>query len=799
MPSFVSGVAKLAAPVDRVKNRLEQLDEEEDDGVVLKLTQKEYTAHIEKRRAELIEAWDGDKRVKALKTAIKCAKLLGDTAQVVAFYPSKWVLITEILDAFGLLVFERLKARSAVTLDDGTSVPLKDNFRAEDVADHAQETCRNWFFKIASIRELLPRLYMEMALLASYRFIENDVWPQVLLRLMRMVRGIGDPLVAAYTRAYLARKGLEVLRGKGVVAPPYLAEGLKDWLATERLLPAQPNLPLPLPRYLELYAPALDWLLECLAWRGDQRLLDSLLAQAQPASALVLQALLGAFPPRLVAANALRLVQAVQGCEGADRLSLYRTLGVHVALAAPRPEEKVALLNAVWGEVAGAQDVGAYLRVAEVWIAYPLAHLTLREVDILLRDLLAHVTPEQRYLEPQHQAVLASVVHKLLGEARVPFRALLGLKHLLPLLDLFRGDTQTEVNKLLLHAFVRAQEPVRDEATREALFSVARTVHDSMHALSFSDERREIGALLAAFMRLLDFGRDFERHLAFLADARRALADLDAVRAELVRQACALVVRTVKRVGGAPSKETAAFVRACLAFVYITLPALEDALERLALTVHAAEVALLGQSVSQAEALLKAAIQLVAEVPRQVLQRDGRAQSTAPELLGQVQLLCALLVAVPGHPERGALYLLEPLLTVLKDYEWEPRSTLRAQALLPLLRLGAALSVRTPPYAYARIESNLELFGYTLAYRAQLERFNKDLAAALDAELERLQQYQDAITQAQIAAFVLDLGLALAPLTAPPARPALRSALLARLQALRARPEDLRLLERSYA
>lgn len=65
-----------------MKNRLEQLDEEEDDGVVLKLTQKDYTAHIEKRRTELIDAWEADKRVKALKTAIKCAKLLGDTAQV---------------------------------------------------------------------------------------------------------------------------------------------------------------------------------------------------------------------------------------------------------------------------------------------------------------------------------------------------------------------------------------------------------------------------------------------------------------------------------------------------------------------------------------------------------------------------------------------------------------------------------------------------------------------------------------------------------------------------------------------
>ena len=120
------------------------------------LGQPAQTVHA--MQQALVDAWNGDLKVQALRIAIKCVKLLGDVHTAPQLYPCVFVLVTDVLDCLGSLVFERIKARAR---EDENGVPratLDDAFTSRDVNIQAKETCRNWFYKTACIRELLPRM-----------------------------------------------------------------------------------------------------------------------------------------------------------------------------------------------------------------------------------------------------------------------------------------------------------------------------------------------------------------------------------------------------------------------------------------------------------------------------------------------------------------------------------------------------------------------------------------------------------------------------------------------------------------
>ena len=51
----------------------------------------------------------------------------------------------------------------------------EDSIDFSQIPDKVQETCRNWFLKSACIREVLPRIYLELCLVSSQKYMNRKV------------------------------------------------------------------------------------------------------------------------------------------------------------------------------------------------------------------------------------------------------------------------------------------------------------------------------------------------------------------------------------------------------------------------------------------------------------------------------------------------------------------------------------------------------------------------------------------------------------------------------------------------
>lgn len=59
--------------------------------------------------------------------------------------------------------------------DDGTHVMvLPEKFSCRLVRQDAKDTCTNWFYKIGAIPDLLPRIYLEMAIVRCMYFLQDE-------------------------------------------------------------------------------------------------------------------------------------------------------------------------------------------------------------------------------------------------------------------------------------------------------------------------------------------------------------------------------------------------------------------------------------------------------------------------------------------------------------------------------------------------------------------------------------------------------------------------------------------------
>ncbi|KAI1301607.1 hypothetical protein HDE_02842 [Halotydeus destructor] len=748
-----SSIVRNLQPVsmsEKVKNRLEQLDDFEEGSVreVKNLSQQEFVKHIEELSQSLKTSWDQDQRVKALKIAIQCSKMLSDVS-VIHFYPSKFVLVTDLLDNFGKMVYERIHLKA-----QGPQ------------GDSGLETCKNWLYKIASIRELLPRLYVETAVMKINSFLGNEPEKSMidnLMRLSKMIRGISNPVVAAFARAYICRVCTQTISYDTTVTQfnfkdfftvrsqfkSFLVENL---LVTQKVSNSD---------LYTILVPALDWQLSCLCSSSSDAVMNEILeyfrSNVDPTLdaglyALVLNSMLTKFRPPFIALK-LKLyfdmikLSHVNG--GMFPVSLLlQNLGIALSYSQDECKSlddgfKLIFLNDLWKIVAKLQ-LTEYIKCANIWIQFVVRHLSPNEVNILSKDIVKHVLKEKNSEENYPQ--LISIISKIASMNLEDFSTFLAMDNFLPLIDLLQKESaKVEACKIVVKEYLALIKDsdeitkVSDAVVINSLSQLCKSMHDSLNSLSLDDDVRQVSELINELLNLVVFS-DGEAHLNFFVEARASYSNLDNV--------IAMIVQLVNRLEMCSndsekksSRKKGSFVRACVAFNFITIPSLEDHVQRLQLYLLSAEVALSHGCLAQTDALLRTTIVLISQLPSHQKSSEGKANSLDTFFTSYVSNLLSFMLLVPDHPDQEPLYLYRGLYNSVIERKFE-NPDLRALLLLKFLAFLSAASQPSYPYHIANIDSNDTLYGGSETFLSVLKAFANQTLEHIIAHLTQLGEQQ---------------------------------------------------------
>jgi len=761
---FLEGTRQEAETEEQKrKQRVDALDDQkqEEDQFV---SQKELIRKLEQQNQRIAKAWTTEKRVLALKLAIQAAKELGKN-KVPQFYPSMYVLVADILDTFGDLVFERLRQKA------NSPNPIRQNFTKVDVGDDARETCYNWFYKIACIRELLPRLLIELSLFRCWRFLKDPQdFLDVLHRVHRTIRGIGDPLVAAFVRAYMVKKGRELCRDVEITDwKEILLEGFDDFMkaitheqkqewkytktVTSGMMEVGP--------YIDLFDPAIDWLFlnlrDCSGTEEAKKMMTTYREGWN--NTVILSNLIQHLDKGYVASNALEYCQLIKKADeaGLKKSMCYKHLALVIVEIAPPEDDRLQVLNGIWKYVKKIEDPTEYVEVASVLGEFLLQHFTIFEVDVLLKDLIKHLKKDNSFKKLQEP--MRHLVNRSMHYIK-DYNDLFSLKNFLPLVDLLDKVPKMEVCKTILSNFQKnhVESKISDPVLIHSLFDVSRQLHDSVDLMSESDLREHVTDLIITFVQRLDFGRDLEKFLDHYVQCRHAFSNLPGVIHQLVLKVCGLAMKALQLKKGVHNKKTAGFVKACLAYCHITIPSLESVFPKMHLFVLSAQVALNNQMTMQAEAFIKGAMKLIPDLP-ETFTVGGKSRELVSTLLVEyVGNFCGVLLCIPGHPDHGPFYLVRGLQKSLERWKpWEnDNSADKARVLLKILGLCCAYWQDRFLYRVEGVDSNDLLYGGTKEYRVELiELINDAMNEVMNIIAAMGKDTKSIIKQKQYSSLVL--------------------------------------------
>lgn len=693
------------------------------------LSYDDYFRKITEMIEDLRHHWKMDQKVKALKVVIQLTKLLADTSQL-KLYSKKYKMITDLLDEFGNLVYVRLQAKAGEN-----NAGACDLFNTES-SKVARETGRNWFLKVASIRELVPRFYIELAILKTCDILIRPspdsrretltlgrIHLKSLERLTTAAFGIGDLVCALHARAYLCKVaqrlippppgGLKTLSTSKCSLSDIVFANLQasithisqsDFFGAAHVSVKASTHLKPDSRLIafDLVSGCLRSVINTVALRCDrytddyaveenvkvrvELICESLMSRVTHKDCpfmvnnIVIHSILKAIPGDILAGRSIELldaigriyrnwIRAIDGNQNqaSEFITLIFLTMESFALVLDESddfdhhfsdESKYHILNSVQnmmnGLISSSETIMdgpaelQYLRCYKAWLSFASHYVEYSKLNELLNHFVSFVKTRRRYVN--HHCLILELIKTLVSSKKTfkELNLLFGLDSLRQLVELPRKDCQKfelstwilETTRASLRLDKNEQMIFSDEKMIDFILRLLTMMNESINLLTSPDDMKHLSLLALYFIDRMSIV-DYDVKLDRLARYRCLLNNLNPVLEHLARYALALS-KEFNQVEKEDSLRRN-YMNSCLAFTFVTTPALNCQQIRLNIYIDGAQLAYEHDSLSIGDYYMEQIVKTLTECLR------GGAVNPDRLLVDEVYSLADLMVIYEDH------------------------------------------------------------------------------------------------------------------------------------------------------
>ena len=467
------------------------------------LTVQEFIADLETNQTEMVTRWAADDRVEALKIIIQALKSLSDTTSV-RFYPAKFFLVLDMLAAFVDLVEARLTA-----------------LEPED----AHEVAKNWLYKISSIREMVPRFFLETAFTRFDEFYSDFKDDSTFERLSETIRGMGNPMLAVYSRMFLSRAST-LSSGLEQDTQKTHHDEINIVLSSLRREKPKTFEKITFEDYIAILKPGLSWSTFLVTRvHSDPSVLEMMKELSYPSpecSALMLECFLLHISGDFTSANTRFLLERCQLAASAD---IIAGLGRALLRSQSGLERKEEIITTGWAALTGLTSLHQYLACAAVWLEFAASHFQNREINKLLGLVIKRINKdrkEEENIPPLFNDHLRDILTKVVRRKAPRVTAVLRMQNFFSLFSLItREEVKAVTAKEVLEQLVSEDiEPSDESLVHDVLLSLSSVLAGSVTALTSRDETRQVSGLIVTAVVRCSLMPDINKHLSFLTNLR---------------------------------------------------------------------------------------------------------------------------------------------------------------------------------------------------------------------------------------------------------------------------------------